>query len=260
MKKIPALIVCFLAVISLCACTPPQSNQPTTSAENISDTVPSTQPETEPPSASTADTETITVDGVVYRNKFQGDFVLRNPQYGNEALLSDDSGRYFRLKNTEHDLIYNVYTRNIGAPEGVFCRDDMWQTLHAYYSDINNCTFHCIVNVRGGEFKSIEVAELDVEKLNELSDFCEENSYNPMSFFDIKPTKTVSTSALGNTEYRFVMNTKDGLFSFGAASFFVLDERLVLEYYELVSKGETKVVEVPEELSNYFMSVINSLK
>ncbi len=39
----------------------------------------------------TKDTKTITVDGVLYRNKFQGDLILRNPKYGAEPVLSDST-------------------------------------------------------------------------------------------------------------------------------------------------------------------------
>ena len=215
--------------------------------------------ETESFLRSTENTQTITVDGVVYRNGFQGDLILRNVQYGSEPVYEDENGRYFRLIGVDYDLIYNIVCREIGAPEGVFCRDDQWQEFSKYYSDMDNFTFQCIANEKGGKFNRLTVETMDIEKLNKLVDFCEENSYDPFVFFGENNARKVSTSSLGNTEYRFGLNSNDGLFSYGAASFYVLEDKLVLEYYQNVSQKETLVVEVPEELSEYFVSIINNL-
>lgn len=41
---------------------------------------------------STVGTIAIMVDGILYRNKFQGDLILRNPKYSDEAILKDTTG------------------------------------------------------------------------------------------------------------------------------------------------------------------------
>lgn len=256
MKKYLLLILCFLFAIVLSSC---ESTSKDYEDENESTSASEVLPETEAFYQSTENTETITVNGVVYRNKFQGDLILKNPQYGSEPVYEDESGRFFKLEGTDYDLIYNVSSPVIGAPESVYCRDDQWQELYRYYSNTENFVSQCVVNQKGGEFKLLTVDKIDFEKLNKLVDFCEENSYDPFAFADEKNTRRVSTSSLGNTEYRFGVTSNDGLFSYGATSFYVLEDKLVLEHYQIASQGKTLVADVPEELSEYFISIINNL-
>lgn len=258
MKKLLCLFIFLMFAVVLSSCADGKqdnkNNIETTTETALSE-------ETEIYTRSTENTDTITVDGVVYRNGFQGDMIFRNVQYGSKPVYEDNDGRYFRLTGTEYDLIYNVYCREIGAPEGVYCRDDQWQELSRYYSDMNNFTFVCIANENesGGGFNRITLKELDAEKLNKLAEFCEENSYDPFAFSGNKNTRKVSTSSLGNTEYRFILNSNDDLFSYGAGLLYVLENKLVLKYYDNVSQKTTLVVDVPEDLSDYFISIINNL-
>lgn len=259
MKKLLCLFLFCVFALELTSCTSILKDEKS-SVESTTESVLSD--ETESYSRSTENTDTITVDGVVYRNGFQGDMIFRNVQYGSEPVYEDNDGKYFRLTGTEHDLIYNVYCREIGAPEGVFCRDDQWQELSRYYSDMNNFTFMCIANENesGGGFNRIILKELDIEKLRELAEFCDENSYDPYAFFGNKNTRKVSTSSLGAAEYRFIMNSNDEHFSYGAGFLYVIDDKLVLKHYDNASQKTTLVVDVPEDLSRYFISVINSLE
>lgn len=259
MKKFLCILLSATFIIALSSCTSVLKEEKT-EVESTFET--EFLEETEAYTRSKEGTDTITVDGVVYRNGFQGDMIFRNVQYGSEPVYEDNDGRYFKLTGTEHDLIYNVYCREIGAPEGVFCRDDQWQELSQYYSDMDNFTFVCIANERanGGGFNTITLEKLDTEKLRELAEFCDENSYDPYAFFGNKNTRKVSTSSLGATEYRFILNSNDEHFSYGAGFLYVLDDKLVLKYYDNASQKTTLVVDVPEDLSEYFISVINSLE
>lgn len=257
MKKIKILISCiFLLLLASCSIAPSEnsiSNDESTTSE--SDVVSETWKQNE----ALVDTNTVTINGVVYRNRFQGDLILREPKYGSESVFENEFGRFFRIVDkSDYDLIYNENSDVIGAPESIYCRDDQWRELNTYYSDTNNFTYQCIAKQKGKEFKTYIINEMDIVKLNELVDFCEKNSYDPFSFSNSKNIRTVSTSSLGDTEYRFGMNSNDGLFSSGAASFFILDDKLVLEYYSLMSEEKTLIVDLPEELNQYFTTIINS--
>lgn len=254
--EIKSVLICVTALLMLSSCAQTKNDLSASDAQT-SAVVAETSEKKESLTASTAGTDTVTVNGVVYRNKFQGDLILRDPKYGTELFFSDSNGRYYQLEGTEYDLIYNVTSAEIGAPESVYCRDDQWQELKAYYSDTRNFTYQYITNQKGGEFKTHTVDEMDISKLNELIDFCEKNSYNPFSFFESSNTRRVSTASLGDTEYRFGMNSNDGFFSLGAARFYILENRLVLEYYAVGSQNKTLIVDVPQELSDYFISLIN---
>lgn len=257
MKKIKILILCIF-LLSLASCS-------IVSNENLISNGESTasgsdiESETWKQNESLVDTNTVTINGVVYRNRFQGDLIFRDPQYGSEPIFENEYGRFFRIEGkSNYDLIYNENSEVIGAPESVYCRDDQWQELNSYYSDTNNFTYQYTAKQKGKEFKTYTINEMDIDKLNELVDFCEKNSYDPFSFSNSQNTRAVSTSSLGDTEYRFGMNSNDGLFSSGAASFFILDNTLVLEYYSVMSEEKTLIVDVPKELSNYFISIISS--
>lgn len=254
MKKIKLFIISVFVLLTFTSCSSTDINKSDTEFSSDKFTTEATEKVT----FSTANTDTVTIDGVVYRNKFQGDLILRNPVYGNEPLLTDDTGRYFRLEEIDYDLIYDITSEQIGHSESVYCRDDQWQELKAYYSNTENFTYQYITNQKGGKFESHTVDMMDINKLNELIDFCEKNSYDPFGFSGSGNTRSVSTSSLGDTEYRFGVNSNDGLFSSGAAFLYILDDNLVLGNRSVMSSKKTLIVDLPKELSDYFMSIINN--
>lgn len=207
----------------------------------------------------TKGTNTITVDGVLYRNKFQGDLILRNPKYGAEPVLSDSTGQYYRLEGTDRDLIYNASGENKGTAENIYCRDIQWSELNSYYSNSTNFVYRCVVRTTGSAAQTVDVDKMDVVKLNELVKFCETNAYKSNDFAESDIIKSVLSTSLGDKTYRFVMSSNDGLFSANAREFCILDGSLVYKYREVMSEGKTLIIDVPEELSDYFMSVINNL-
>ena len=208
---------------------------------------------------STQGTRTITVDGVVYRNNFQGDMTLREFTYGREAVYSDSRGGYYRINIEKYDLIYNVNSVETGTGEDVYCRDDQWQELKEYYADESNINYVCITRKKNGEFKRHPLDSMDTAKLNELIEFCEENSYDPFDFVSKTDTRKISAEDLGDTEYRFIMNTDDELFTLGAGSLYLSDGKLVLLHYERAAEKKAVVAVIPDELSDYFVSVIDKI-
>lgn len=207
----------------------------------------------------TKDTNTITVDGVLYRNKFHSDLILRNPKYGAEPVLSDSTGQYYRLEGTEHDLIYNASGESKGTSENIYCRDIQWSELNSYYSTSSNFVYRCVVRTTGSMARTVDVDKMDTVKLNELVKFCETNAYKSNDFAESDIIKSVPSESLGNKTYRFVMSSNDGLFSANAREFCILDGSLVYKYREVMSEEKTLIIDVPEELSKYFLSIINGL-
>lgn len=253
-KKTILIYIVALLMLSSCAINSSQSDTEKSSLTSGYDSL-----VIEEYNESTVGTTAIMVNGVLYRNKFQGDLILRNPKYGAEAVLKDTTGQYYRLEGTVYDLLYNVDTDVTGAPESVYCRDEQWQELNEYYSDPTNFTYQCIAKSNGGTSETIDVNEMAIVKLNELVAFCEENAYDSNAFADKNNAKAVFNSSLGNKTYRFRMSSNDGLFSVDARSFCVSDNTLVYKYYEVMAEEKTLIIDVPEELSQYFMSVINNL-
>lgn len=256
MKIIKHTLVCIVALLMLSSCTtnPCDSDTTSTTLTGFNDSI-----VVEEYYEATADTTAIKVNGIVYRNKFQGDLILQNLKYSEEVFLQNTIGKFHRIEGTKYDLLYNVNSEVTGAPESVYCRDDQWQELKKYYADSNNFTYQCIVKMDNNSSEIIDVDKIDIVKLNELLVFCNENKYEPNSFAETSKTKAVSTSSLGDKTYRFKMSSKDGLFSADAKSFSIVDNTLVYRYYEVMSENKTLIVEVPKDLSEYFVSVISNL-
>ena len=256
MKTFKSILVCAFTLLMLSSCA---INSSETDTENPSLSGGYDSLIVEEYNESTVGTTAIMVDGVLYRNKFQGDLILRNPKYGDEAVLKDTTGQYHRIEETKYDLLYNVNSEVSGAPESVYCRDDQWQELKKYYSDSNNFTYQCIVKTNGVSSETIDVDKMDIVKLNELLAFCEENAYDPNAFAGTNNTKAVSTSSLGDKAYRFKMSSNDGLFSVDAKSFSIVEDKLVYRYYEVMPEDKTLIVDIPKDLSDYFVSIITNL-
>lgn len=259
MKKINLFVFCLISVLLLSACTAGKA-QTTTAAETTTAEFEVNAPETGPYNASTLGTETLTIKGVVYRNRFQGDLILRDPQYGDTPVIDNSFGRFFRLEGTEYDLIYNVSSQIIGAPESVYCRDDQWQKLNAYYSNPKNFICQCIVERKNSERKTYTLDSMDIKMLNELVAFCEENSYDPFALGNTENTRSVSFSLLDEPNYGFGINSVDGMFSFGASRLYIADGKLSLEYYTVMSEEKTLIADVPDEVGQYFISLVEGIK
>ncbi len=256
MKIIKYTLVCIVALLMLSSCTINSSDSDTTSTTSTSfnDSI-----VVEEYNETTADTTAIKVNGVVYRNKFQGDLILQNLKYSEEVVLKNTVGQFHRVEETKYDLLYNANSEVTGASESVYCRDDQWQELEKYYSNSNNFTYQCIVKTDNNSAETIDVSKMDIVKLNELLAFYNENKYKPNSFAETSNARAVSTSSLGDKTYRFKMSSKDGLFSADAKSFSIIDDTLVYRYYEVMSENKTLIIEVPKALSDYFVSVISKL-
>ena len=256
MKTLKSILVCAFTLLMLSSCTTNPSDADTTSTTSTSfnDSI-----VVEEYNETTADTTAIKVNGIIYRNKFQGDLILQNLKYSEDVVLQNTIGKFHRIEGTKYDLLYNANSEVTGASESVYCRNDQWQELKKYYFDSNNFTYQCIIKTDNNSAKTIDVDKIDIVKLNELLVFCNEKKYDPNSFAETSKTKAVSTSSLGNKTYCFKISSNDGLFSADAESFSIVDNTLVYRYYEVMSENKTLIVEVPKDLSDYFVSVISNL-
>lgn len=256
MKIIKYTLVCIVALLMLSSCTtnPSVSDTTGTTSNGFNDSI-----VVEEYNEVTADTTAIKVNGVVYRNKFQGDLILQNLKYSEDVVLQNTIGKFHRIEGTKYDLLYNANSEATGTPGSVYCRDNQWQELKKYYSNSNNFTYQCVVKIDNNASETIDVDKIDIVKLNELLLFCNENKYEANSFAETSNRTAVSTSSLGDKTYRFKMSSKDGLFSADAKSFSIVDNTLVYRYYEVMSENKTLIIEVPQDLSEYFVSVISNL-
>ncbi len=253
------MIFLFLAIlISFSACKI-NSNNTDIATSNLTPSVEFNVPESDEYNASSTDTEAIKINDILYRNNFQGELNLQNQQHTSEAIFENEFGCFCKLNNTKFDIIYNVNSETVGIADSVYCRDDQWQTLNSYYSDSKNFSYQCIIRQKGSDSQTYTVKKMDIDKLNRLVEFCNANSYNPTAVSGSVVTRAVSSLELDDLKYKFTMSSNDGLFSAETASFYIVDNKLVLEYYNIMSEDKILIVDVPDELSQYFVSIINEL-
>lgn len=211
--------------------------------------------------------ETVTVDGVVYRNNFQGDLYFSNDdnaiiRYGDTAVYEKGSVKLYKIENVEYDLLYNVSGDSVawGDGEDVYCREDQWEELNAYCTNLANFDWLCVVN-SGNSSNRYNVENMDVEKFNSLVKFADENEIDPFDLSQNKNLVEVSYDIWHQPRYSFSVVSKNGLFSKGAIGFYVWEGELVMLHHT-TGGGETGrayVVYAPDELSEYFVGIINSL-
>ncbi len=203
----------------------------------------------------------VTVDGVVYRNLFMGDLALKR-----EALELSDKPAYekrsltlYWIETEEYDLLYNISGTVIGSSDRVYCREDEWEELNAYCTNTDNFDFFCVFTTN--ETNSCKLDGLDVEKYNQLVAFADGNEFDPFDLTYNNNTVEISYDIWYTPRYSFVAETKNGLFYSNAYGLYVWEGKLV-KLHHTVGGGETGkayIVYAPDELSGYFVDVINKL-
>lgn len=259
MKKIFAtLLVLLLTAAIFSACAVEDAGTILQSDSTAAVTLPSTTEVVL--TASTANTKTVEIDGVRYRNNFQGDLVLSNLEYDHEPLFVDGSDRYFRLDCAQYELLFNRNTREASLGDSIYCRDDQWQKLHAYYSNLNNFTFGCLVFEPNADAVFYPIPNMDPTKLDALCKFEQDcnDILRPFKKGSIQ-TRKVSPSILQEPELRFGKNSNDGLFTAGAAKFYIWEGKLVW-YSRSVGDEYVMVADVPKDLSQYFIALTENLE
>lgn len=265
MNKCKIILFCLLMMLLLPACTAPARQEVVPTAQATGD-VTATQDTTVPPieattitSAAKLESETVEIDGVLYRNNFQSNLIFMDPQYDNTPAFEKGYNRYFRMDCEQYDLLYNVNVRDIGVGDSIYCRDDQWQQLYDYYANPENFTYDCWYQEYGAKHVFYPVPDMDVAKLDALVEFCELSSYDPIIPNRGVKTRRVPYAVNREPELRFGKLSKDELFSEGAARFFAWEGKLLLEWYTY-SDDYMMVVDVPDDLSQYFIGIVDGLK
>jgi len=197
--------------------------------------------------AAKAESKTVELDGVTYRNNFYGRLIPHEPVYSQPPVLEKGRNRYFRIYGEGYEFLYG---------ESVYCRDDQWQELYDYYANPANFEYLCLIDKNDGEgLVAYPAPDMDPEMLDALCDFQKSNSYNSIGN---KNTRQLPFSVWHEPELRFVKKSGNGLFNDGAAMFYIWEGKLVLLNY-VSGDDYTAVTDVPDELSRYFVALVNSL-
>lgn len=252
MKKSAIVFLCIVFVLQLSACSSKSKNESTTTSET-------TQTTTEA-AVDKSGTDTVTVNGVVYRNKFAGsmEYTGSNNTDGKTPLLENTDGSFYHVDDATHDWIYKDGSEETINGEYLYCRDDQWQELHEFYSNPDNLDATCLIvaNNAKEEYKTIQ--NVDADKFNKMIEFYNKNHYDSGSKKNVN-ARVVDVSFRNGTKYYFSIASSDKLFLGMVETLLVIDGKLVMAYFSDAFTQQFYVVDFPDEISDYFVSEINKL-
>ncbi len=119
--------------------------------------------------------------------------------------------------------------------------------------------YFCWVMELGAEDPVITpIPDIDVEKFNALAEFYERNAYDAVGSNIGVDTRRIPYTARLEPEIRFGLEESDGVALKGAAGLHIWEGKLVLEWY---TSGDDYMVavDVPDDLSHYFIGIVNAL-
>lgn len=123
-----------------------------------------------------------------------------------------------------------------------------------------NSAYFCWIMEKGADDPIItRLPNIDVEKFDALVKFSERNEYDPYGSDKDAATRRLPYAASAEPEIRFGKEESPGVALKGAAGLHVWEGKLVLEWY---TSGDEYmlVVDVPDDLSQYFIGVLDGLK
>lgn len=204
------------------------------------------------------DYHSVILDDVTYRTGFYGDLYVMDLQHSEEPVIKDENNYYknfYRVEDTEYDLLI-TYPGGINGE--LYCLESNWEAAKEYYENPDNFTYYC-----GTDSGRFELENIDIEKYEELTKFTKENIYVPFNSLHNNSVKTLTMPIPDSMEYVFYKQSKDNIFTSSKGyEFLVADGKLILlfryNYHQGEAEPECTYVEVPENLSNYFVSLISN--
>lgn len=207
----------------------------------------------------------VTIDGVTYRRGFYDDLIHPVEITFQEGSYTVNDVEYRRVNYEQFDY---VHCKGGGTTLGLlYCAEEQWEQAKAYYTDSDNFVYYCQIGVKDYTRVPVVTAipDMDPEKLDALINFAAENRYDPFS-----STKKVETRRLPipdrdeSPAVFFYKECKDGfLTSNNSRKFYVDDDKLVALYFYDYGHGEyeeMEVVDVPDELSQYFVELVKQCR
>lgn len=203
----------------------------------------------------------VQINGVVYKTGFyEGHHITLDVLSVENCGKTDAGHEYAQVEGTPFDLIWTLEYGYYGTG-AIYCREDQWDTATAYYADVSNYDYKLFEGNAADMEADLEYAmpDLDVEKYRALKEFEAEFAFGP-AMSDVEAPRyevTLPSKDRYVGELYFQVISKDGYFveNYGQR-YRVADGKLVIIYQYWMEKGTVDVIEVPKELSDYFLQFI----
>ncbi len=203
-------------------------------------------------------------DGKTYQTGFYGDL------FPHEFELTDQTSSVEGITLTKllHPQ-FQLYHAEIGpyASGTLYCAGEDYENAVAFYSDPSNYTYFCILgaNTDTTQEKTVEIPQVDPVKFEALWDFARQSEYDPFdSAHNAKVEKVDLPMPDSTKDIRLVFykESVDSLFtSIKGNEYYIFNNRLYMVYQYDCGHGEYEkliAVQVPLELSNYFVDLMKS--
>jgi len=204
----------------------------------------------------------VLIEGVPYRNGFYGDLWPVNIIYTGESYKIGKN-EFYRVKGEQFDLVHS----NIGSSAGIlFCKKEQWENARTYYANSENFLYYCLVGNKHNynNYVVTTLTDIDPSKFDDLLTFANKNYYNPFSSNKgIKTRRLPIPDRNVSKELTFYKESRDGIFQSDRSHIFlIVDGKLLLVFQYDYGHGKYKelvAVDVPDELGQYFIEIINKI-
>jgi hypothetical protein len=199
----------------------------------------------------------VQINGVTYQTGFYEDHHIALNVLSVEPCGNTDAGyEYAQVKGTPFDLIWALEDGYYGMG-ALYCREDQFDAAAAYYADPDNYAYKLFEGNPADMDADLEypMPDLDMEKYRALKEFENTLYQSEVPFYTI-PFQNGDRYA---GEYYFQIISKDGYIveNYGM-HYRVADGKLVIVRTLGVQYGTVEVVDVPKELSDYFVQFLMS--
>lgn len=170
------------------------------------------------------------------------------------------------LNKIVHDR-FELYHANVGSyTEGtIYCAESDYENAVSFYSDPRNYSYYCIIGVDSNTQKArtIEIPEIDTNKLDALLAFAEQSNYDPFNKEHNDKIEKVELPMPDDTnDFRLVFykESVDSLFvSSKGTDYYILNNQMYCVYQYDFGHGEYEkliAVKVPDDISSYFVELM----
>ncbi len=210
--------------------------------------------------------DSVVYNGVTYKTGFYSDdFFIKNI-FVLQDIVADDGNGYYTIFDDKYNFLYDgsnsQYEHNTYSLYGgeLYIDESQFDEAKSYYDDINNYDYYyeyCWDTVYSSP-QRLQIQNMNSDMYNELEQFVEENKNKNDGLAIDMPEINAELSPMF-----LYKESKDGYFESNIPKdFLVINDKLVMMLYTDANgtmdnkpNGELVYIEVPENLSDYFINL-----
>jgi hypothetical protein len=210
--------------------------------------------------------ESVTIEKHTYRRAFVAELYPLDDPSSTPDYVRVSGVSYYRCANDTFDC-YVAYDNN--AEPNVYFAESVFDEAVQYYKKSDNYLHYCVFgNIHDEtESETNQISEIDGNMFDALLDFAQEHQYNPLTSFNhvdgLRHIPIADYADWVKEEIHLYKESKDGHFSTTKAyTFLNIEDSLVYLHIYYADKENLKmaVFDVPQELSDYFIPIVEDLK